>query len=418
MMQALKFKYKLLCLLLFIGGFQLSGQTASIPTVAVLDFEARGIPGYEAGTLTERLRSEIARTKAVRLIERKMLDKIMAEQGLQQTGCTTDECAAEVGQLLGAQYMISGAIGRLGGSYTVDAKMFSVSTGAVEITKSISFEGEIDGLLLEMEIMAWEIVGLVPPQRLLIQRGDGDAGDKITVAVLDFEARGIAKLEALTLTDRFSTEISNTKAALLVQRQAMTEILEEQGFETQGCTSDECAAEVGALLGVQYTITGAIGKVGNTYTIDAKMFDVSTGAAYRTKSKTYSGAVDGLITQIELLAWEIMGLNPPNELLNKSRRSQPQIASQPVETKPKTRFGAFIRSTFIPGTGQFYSDRSMWGWVWIGSEIAAGAMAYLQYSKYQTAFNDFERLDGEYKAARDPALINSLRLEAETKHTD
>ena len=33
------------------------------PSVAVLDFDAKGIPTYEAETLTERLRSEIANTR-------------------------------------------------------------------------------------------------------------------------------------------------------------------------------------------------------------------------------------------------------------------------------------------------------------------------------------------------------------------
>ena len=69
-------------------------------SVAVLDFDAKGIPTYEAETLTERLRSEIANTNAVRLTDRKLLEKILQEQGLQQSGCTTDESAAEVGQLL------------------------------------------------------------------------------------------------------------------------------------------------------------------------------------------------------------------------------------------------------------------------------------------------------------------------------
>ncbi len=100
----------------------LSAQEGA-PAVAVLDFEPKGLPGYEAETLTERLRSEIANTKAVRLTDRKLLEKILNEQGLQQSGCTTDECAAEVGQLLGAQYMISGSIGKLGDTYTIDAKM-------------------------------------------------------------------------------------------------------------------------------------------------------------------------------------------------------------------------------------------------------------------------------------------------------
>jgi TolB-like protein len=100
------------------------------PTVAILDFESQGISEQEVKTLTERMRSEIGATNAVRLIERKAVEKIMMEQGLQQSGCTTDECAAEVGQLLGAQFMISGAVGILGETYSIDAKMVSVTTGA------------------------------------------------------------------------------------------------------------------------------------------------------------------------------------------------------------------------------------------------------------------------------------------------
>ena len=57
------------------------------PSVAVLDFEARGIAVYEAETLTERLRSEISNTNAIRLTDRKLLEKILEEQGLQQSGC-------------------------------------------------------------------------------------------------------------------------------------------------------------------------------------------------------------------------------------------------------------------------------------------------------------------------------------------
>ena len=70
-------------------------------TVAILDFEGKGINLQEVQTLTERMRTEIGNTNAVRLIERKAIENIMAEQGLAQSGCVSDECAAEVGQLLG-----------------------------------------------------------------------------------------------------------------------------------------------------------------------------------------------------------------------------------------------------------------------------------------------------------------------------
>ena len=83
-------KYFIPLILLLSIGYAQEG----VPSVAVLDFDAKGIPDYEAETLTERLRSEIANTKAFRITDRKLLDKIINEQALQQSGCTTDECAA------------------------------------------------------------------------------------------------------------------------------------------------------------------------------------------------------------------------------------------------------------------------------------------------------------------------------------
>ena len=313
---------KLIVFFLFI--FTTAIAQEGKPTVAILDFEGQGVDAAEVQTLTERMRTEIGNTKAVRLIERKAVEKIMAEQGLQQSGCTTDECAAEVGQLLGVQFMISGSIGKMGKSFTIDAKMFSVESGETVRTKSATHDGDISGLLTEMEILAWEIVGLDAPGSLKLKRAGKEATR--TVAVLDFEGRGITREEAQTLTDRFNTSLASTEKVVMVERGTMVDVLAEQGFEAGECASDECAAEVGAMLGVEYMISGAIGKLGDTYTIDAKMFAVATGAAESMKSITYSGKVDGLIVEIEILAWDILGLDPPRALKKKRKAGAADVA--------------------------------------------------------------------------------------------
>ena len=301
------------------------------PTVAILDFEGQGISVQEVQTLTERMRSEIGTTNAVRLIERKAIESIMAEQGLAQSGCVSDECAAEVGQLLGVQFMVSGTIGKLGDSFTIDVKMFSVETGATERSVNATHEGDIAGLLTEMQILAWEIVGLQPPGRLKLKRGGGQ--NKSTVAILDFEGRGISLMEAQTLTDRFTTAMSKTDRVQMVERGVMSEVLEEQGMVGAECSSQECAAEVGAegrrqvgaaevgaMLGVEFMGNGAIGKLGDAYTIDIKMFSVATGAAENMQSVTYEGKVEGMIVEIEILAWTILGLDAPKDLIKKRRK--------------------------------------------------------------------------------------------------
>lgn len=144
------------------------------------------------------------------------------------------------------------------------------------------------------------------------------ASSKVTAAVLDFEGAGINKMEAVTLTQRLGSELVKTNVLIMVERNQMNEIMEEQGFQQSGCTSAECAAEIGALLGVQKMITGSFGKIGNTYTIDARMFSVETGQTEKTVTKTYKGEVDDLLTQIEIVAWELVGLEPPDELKQKA----------------------------------------------------------------------------------------------------
>ena len=393
------------------------GSALSQPTVAVLDFDANGIPEYEVETLVERLRSELPNTGAVRLVDRKMLENILKEQGLQQSGCTTDECAAQIGELLGAQFMISGSIGKLENTFTVDMKMVSVSTGAAERAKSVNFEGGVGGLLIEMQILAWEIVGLDVPKSLMLQRA-GTEDEKVTVAVMDFDPRGISLLEAQTLTDRFSTEISNTGKAILVARSTVLEVMEDQGYDTSGgCTSEECAAEVGALLGVKYMINGAIGKLGETFTIDAKMFEVATGAAARTKNATYTGNIDAQLTEIEIQAWEMMGLKAPKSLLAKR---QGTLVTQ--SEKPKTKFGAALRSALVPGLGQAwttdYASIPNKAWYFLGGEAALGIFALVTYNSYYSSNDKAVKSHQDYINAFDVQDIRSFKQTSEDHLSD
>ena len=171
------------------------------------------------------------------------------------------------------------------------------------------------------------------------------AAGKETVAILDFEGRGISQMEAQTLTDRLMSEMVNTDAVIMVERNQMEEIMNEQGFQQSGCTTSECAAEVGALLGVQNMVSGSFGKLGNSYTIDAKLFSVSTGGTIRSVSKTYKGEVDGLLNIIEIVAWELVGLTPPADKLAKLAEAGGSADSQPRE--PRKPMGRMTKLTLL-----------------------------------------------------------------------
>ncbi len=135
---------------------------ASIPaqqtqSLAILDLEGRGISAVEAASLTDRLRSELVRTGRITVVERGQMERILSEQDFQLTGCTSDECAVEVGQLLGVTHMVAGSIGRVGSTFSIDLRTVDVQTARIVHSIIRDYRGEIDGLLTEMASVAEEL---------------------------------------------------------------------------------------------------------------------------------------------------------------------------------------------------------------------------------------------------------------------
>lgn len=89
----------------------------------------------------------------------------------------------------------------------------------------------------------------------------------------------------------------------------MKDILKEQDFTmTESCNSAECAVQIGQLLGVEVMIAGDIGKMGQMYTIDLRMINVSMGKILLTKSEDYKGDIEGLLTVMKLIANDFAGI--------------------------------------------------------------------------------------------------------------
>lgn len=132
-------------------------------SIAVLDFEGRGISASEVGSLTDRLRSELVKTARVRVVERGQMQQILAEQDFQLAGCTSSECAVEIGQFLGVTTMVAGSIGRVGSTYSIDIRTIDVQTSAIVQSITRDYRGRIDGLLAEMVRVAWALVGAEIP---------------------------------------------------------------------------------------------------------------------------------------------------------------------------------------------------------------------------------------------------------------
>ena len=122
---------------------------AEKPSLAIVDFEGFGISPTEAIGLTNRLRNEIFRQGHYHVVDRGMMQSILEEQDFQLSGCTSNECLVEVGQLVGAQQMIGGSITKIGTIYTVSARLVDVSTGRIIYVSDYDLSGGLEELLTE-----------------------------------------------------------------------------------------------------------------------------------------------------------------------------------------------------------------------------------------------------------------------------
>jgi len=116
-----------------------------------------------------------------------------------------------------------------------------------------------------------------------------------TIAVVDFDGKGVSDIEASALTDRFASELFNLGIYRLIERERVGEILEEQGFQQSGCTTAECAVEVGKMLGTELIITGSISKVGNVFSVSSRIINVETGEIYKMSNYDYQGDIGELL---------------------------------------------------------------------------------------------------------------------------
>lgn len=132
------------------------------------------------------------------------------------------------------------------------------------------------------------------------------SANKPHIAVLNLEGReGVAETQAATLSDRLRGHLVNTRAFVVLDRANMEAVLSEHGFQQTGCSSTQCAVQIGKVLNVQKMITGSIGKVGKTYAINLVVINVESSRIERSFNRDYRGEIDGLLQELRTLAQEM-----------------------------------------------------------------------------------------------------------------
>jgi len=147
--------------------------------IAVLDFQMQGKQYQEndmGAIVAEWLITALVKEGRFDVVERRLLQKILAEHQLAMSGVVDDKSISELGQILGVKIIISGAVLHFHNIIEANARIIDVSNGSIiaaESVKSTSAAG-LEDLVIQM---AKKIIKDFPLEGYIVMRN----GNKVSI---------------------------------------------------------------------------------------------------------------------------------------------------------------------------------------------------------------------------------------------
>src|SRR3989339_712748 len=303
----MKHHYHLLMVLFCI--ISAYAQQSSLKHIGLMPFRGEGYSEEQFKAITAKFQDEIFKINKFQLMEQEKMQSILKEQGLNESGCTQMSCYVEAGKAVGVEQMLMGTLTRVGKITSITSKIVDVATG--KIVKSTVFDTEDP----YEKIISGHLAPLADKRA-----GEASVGNSVytfdpsqkrePIAVLEVSGNGIEKSETKGLSDRLRAELFNTGCYDVMEREQMNDILKEQGFQQSGmCDEASCLVQVGQLVGVKYMVGSSVTRIGNLYSVSARIIDVSSGKIVRTATADVTGDLEKVLKEtMQDIARSISGL--------------------------------------------------------------------------------------------------------------
>lgn len=160
--------------------------------IAILELKADGVPARTARTVSNMLRISFINTGKFHVVERSQMDGILKEQGFQQSGCTDQECAVQLGKLMSARKILIGEVSMLGPVIITTVRLVDVEKGLSEYAAQEKAESEVN-LDQAVTMLTNKIIANIegrdvqvvlkppPPAPVSVKASDSEFSDKIII---------------------------------------------------------------------------------------------------------------------------------------------------------------------------------------------------------------------------------------------
>ena len=143
--------------------------------VSILDFTGEDVQDKVLRACYQQLETSLIESNRFTVIEKNKREELLEEQKFQSSGVCDEACAVEIGQLVGAEYLMLGEIIGFADLYQVNIKIINIEKGDVAEKVTDQISGGMRELLNGMEEASREIVRRIAagsaPQQITQQMG-------------------------------------------------------------------------------------------------------------------------------------------------------------------------------------------------------------------------------------------------------
>lgn len=120
-----------------------------------------------------------------------------------------------------------------------------------------------------------------------------------SVAVLSFSGESVDSVVSREISNALASELSHNPKVRVLDRSQAQASLKSKGFDSGGsCQASSCAIEAGRLLSVQDVVIGTVGKLGDSYSISARVVDVHTGLVAASTLEATTSTLDTAVATL------------------------------------------------------------------------------------------------------------------------
>ncbi|MBI3180127.1 MAG: hypothetical protein HYZ27_10725, partial [Deltaproteobacteria bacterium] len=287
-------------------------SSSSPSRLVVLQIRAPNELHEVAARLTDEIVLHLATRPTLRVLSQAELALVLAHEKdqLDLGGCSADPttCFAGLGGAAEAERVLDTHLGRIGEMYWVTLTCWDTKRGAPDRGESAAADG-----IAELTTQTLDAV-----DRLFGDHQEASAAFRLSApeakkaAVLNLGSAQVSPELADNLTQLLALELRRAGGMSVISREEIKTMLD---YEAQKqiilCTNDvSCLVEIGNALGVDYLVTGAVGKMDDIWMIHLKLIDVDAIEVVHRVSESYRGPERQLSQALRLAVAELLGRVP------------------------------------------------------------------------------------------------------------